>query len=206
MIEEAGHRRPGGRSARVRKAVLDATLELLVETGPNGLSIGEVAKRAGVHETSVYRRWGDRETLILDALLANSNEVVPVPDTGTVRGDLVALVRSVAQFLAQPEGAALARASALSPDDHSSQAEERERFWAARYALASAIIERGVRRGELAAGIDAQLVLETVVAPLHMRVLLTHAPIGDDLPERLVDLVLDGLSGRASTNQGSISS
>lgn len=165
---------------------------MLLEHGPNNFSVGEVAARAGVHETSIYRRWRTRENLIVDAMLATSGEGIPAPDTGSVRGDLLALTRSVAAFLSQPTGATFTRAAAVHVDDESVAA-ARRRFWESRLSLASVIIERGIQRGELPQTTDARLVLETVIAPFHMRVLLTHEPIDETLPERIVDLICAGL-------------
>src|SRR5512132_695784 len=81
-------RRPGGRSARVRAAVLRATIAELLRTGYAGLSVEAVADRAGVHKTTVYRRWGTLQQLVTDALLAHVSAKVPQPDTGTLRSDL----------------------------------------------------------------------------------------------------------------------
>ncbi|WP_433757683.1 TetR/AcrR family transcriptional regulator [Nocardia sp. CA-135398] len=185
-------RRTGGRSARVREAVVEAAVGVLLEHGPNNFSVGEVAARAGVHETSIYRRWRTRENLIVDAMLATSGEDIPVPDTGSVRGDLLALTRSVAAFLSQPAGAIFTRAAAVHVDDDS-VATARRRFWESRLSLASVVIERGIQRGELPPTTDARLALETLIAPFHMRVLLTHEPIDETLPERIVDLICGGL-------------
>src|SRR5688572_33420223 len=80
--------RPGGRSARVRSAVLEATLELLAERGYDGAEVPEVARRAGVHPTTVYRRWGTKSRLVGEALLERSRPLTPTPDTGSLRPDL----------------------------------------------------------------------------------------------------------------------
>src|SRR5215468_426884 len=95
--------RRGGRSARVRSAVLDATLALLREGG-DAFGIPQIAARAGVHETSIYRRWGSREALIVDAVRSHIGEEIPVPDTGTLRGDLSAFLASIIAFLSSPLG------------------------------------------------------------------------------------------------------
>ncbi|MGF6886685.1 AcrR family transcriptional regulator [Nocardia sp. GAS34] len=182
-------RRTGGRSARVRGAVVESALHVLFELGPDQFTVAEVAARAGVHETSIYRRWRTRENLIVDAMLANTGEMIPTPDTGSVRGDLTALVRALAAFLAQPAGETFVRAAAMTVDD-SDVAEARRTFWQSRLHLATAIVERGIERGELPPDTDAGLLLETVVAPLYLRILLTHEPIDGTFPERVVDLVL----------------
>src|SRR5947209_9777507 len=101
----------GGRSARVRAAVLDATLAVLAEEG-DAFSIPHVAARAGVHETSIYRRWGSREALIADAVTSRIGAEIPVPDTGSLRGDLVTLLENSIRFLGSPLGTQLVRATA----------------------------------------------------------------------------------------------
>ncbi|MFJ4668450.1 TetR/AcrR family transcriptional regulator [Kitasatospora purpeofusca] len=189
-------RRPGGRAARVRQAVLAAALEVLAEEGVARFGIAAVAARAGVNETTVYRRWGTREKLVLDAMLAGSTEGIPVPDTGDIRTDLAAFARALADYLATPTGRAVARAAALSSDDPG-LAEAWETFWQSRLELAGAIVERAVERGELPTGTDTGLALELLCSPLQTRALLGHRPIEPDLPERLADTVLDGLRGRA---------
>ncbi|SDS92093.1 transcriptional regulator, TetR family [Streptomyces sp. TLI_053] len=189
-------RRPGGRAARVRQAVLAAALEVLAEEGVARFGIAAVAARAGVNETTVYRRWGTREKLVLDAVLAGSSEGIPVPDTGDVRTDLAAFARALAGYLATPAGRAVARAAALSSDDPG-LAETWESFWQSRLELAGAIVDRAVARGELPTGTDTGLALELLCSPLQTRALLGHRPIEPDLPERLADTVLDGLRGRA---------
>ncbi|MFJ4785032.1 TetR-like C-terminal domain-containing protein [Streptomyces sp. NPDC088794] len=188
-------RRPGGRSARVRADVLRATLETLAENGPNGLTMSEIARRSGVHATSIQRRWGGPQNLILDALLTYSQEQLPVPDTGSLRADMVALARLIAAYLNTPLGAALAHALAAAEDDPQ-LTESRAQFWQARYDAVRVIVDRAVDRHELPADTDHQLALELLVAPLHFRALLIRQPIEEDWIERTVDTLLRGLTGQ----------
>lgn len=176
----------------MRRAVVESAVAVLFEQGPNSFSISEVAKRAGVHETSIYRRWRTRENLIVDALLAYSDQQVPVPDTGSVRGDLTTLASAIAAALSEPAGATFARAAAMTVDDDAI-AEGRRRFWDSRLDRAAVIVERGIQRGELPPATDARLLLETIVAPLYMRIVLTHEPIDATLPGRIVDIVCGNL-------------
>src|SRR3954449_2137582 len=83
--------RPGGRTARIRAQVLDAVRAELGEHGYDGLSMDAVATRAGVHRTTVYRRWGDVGGLLADVLDAASDDDWQPPDTGSLEGDLEAL-------------------------------------------------------------------------------------------------------------------
>src|SRR2546430_13949404 len=123
-------RRTGGRSARVRAAVLTATVDALTEGGVDALNVAAIAERAGVHETSIYRRWGSPSALALDALLTTVGTQIRTPDTGTLRGDLVALLRDVATFVASPLGAELVRLGAR--EDGAEFAQARHAFWEAR--------------------------------------------------------------------------
>lgn len=199
MNETETRRRPGGRSARVRRAVLDATLDLVHERGLDALTVAEAAARAGVHETSIYRRWGTRENLMIDALLGDAEERLPVPDTGTLRADLITYAAALARYLSTPAGIALDRALASASDDPATR-RLRDQYWDARIALSGQIVERAIQRGELPETTDPRFVLQLLVAPLHFKVVLTREPLTPDLPERLVDAVLHGL---AATVEGS---
>lgn len=193
-------RRTGGRSARVRATVLDATLEALFSQGIDGLSVAEIAARAGVHPTSIYRRWGNRLNLALDAVLSRTEEVVPTPDTGSLRGDLMALLSSIATFLGTPLGELLVRLAVRR--DLPEHEAARGRFWVERFAIGAAILERARRRGELRPEVDPVLALETLIAPLHLRLLLTGEPLDDRLLRTCVDMVLDGITSGTGRGAG----
>jgi AcrR family transcriptional regulator len=194
MNEATIRRRTGGRSARVREAVLKATLQAVAEHGADAISISEIARRAEVHETSIYRRWPSKEHLLLDALLDYSEAKLPIPDTGTLRGDLIAFATAVTAYLDSPLGRTLARAMAVAGDD-GPLAAGRAQFWKSRLDLASAIIARAKDRGEIATDLDAATALELVIAPPHFRALLTRQPIDEQTIGNLVDTLLAGLAG-----------
>jgi len=179
-----GERRPGGRSARVRSAVLGATVEILAGEGYEHLSVESVAARAGVHKTTVYRRWPTKADLVADAVRERAQQLVPVPDTGTLAGDLRALARSIAGNIGSDVGTRMARtliAAAVVSDEIA--ATQRE-FWAERFALTGVIVERAIARGELPPRTDARFVLETLIGPLYVRLLLTGEPIDAKFADR----------------------
>jgi AcrR family transcriptional regulator len=192
--------RPGGRSARVRADVLRSTLEALADHGTGALTVSEIARRSGVHATSIQRRWGSLQNLVLDALLTYSEDQLPTPDTGHVRDDLVVLARGIVAYLGTPLGTALAQALA-SADDDPALAGSRAQFWQARYDATRTIIDRAMARHELPADCDHQLALELLVAPLHFRALLLRHPIEDDWTERMVDTLLRGLAGQPAPSR-----
>lgn len=176
------------RGEALRQAVLDAAVDEVTARGIDNTSVATVAARAGVHETSVYRRFGTRSELLLAASLERAARNVAVPDTGALRTDLIALARSIGAYLQSPIGAAMLRA-AVGTD---ALPRERETFWNRRLESLAPVVERAVSRGELPDDADARLIIESVTGPLHSRALLTRRRIDDEFTERLVDLVLDG--------------
>ena len=191
MTTGVSHRR----GEYVRRTVLAAAFSEVTENGLARATVAGVARRSGVHETTIYRRWLTRENLFVDAMLARSAEAVPAPDTGSTRGDLLAIVHAVIAYVMAPAGRAALHAAALQSDQPRSAA--LAAFWAGRLDALTPVVQRGIARGELRPDTDAALLLEVLVAPVHARLLLTSAPIDDALAERLVDLVLDGGRPRA---------
>jgi len=180
----------------VRAAAIAATLAELAEAGYSALSLEKVARRAGVHKTTLYRRWGTREELVLEAMLERAGERIAVPDTGSLRRDLLELARAAAANAASPEVAAMARAVAAESPRDSRLAEANSRFWAERLALDGVIVERAIERGEVAAGTEPRRVIEAVLGPIHLRLLLTGEPVDRPFLEGIVDVVVDGVARR----------
>ena len=189
----APKRRPGGRSRRVRAAAIAATLDELAERGYAALSLERIARRAEVNPTSLYRRWGSRERLVLEAMLEQVAEHVSVPDTGSLRDDLLELARTAATNATRPEVAAMARAVAAQAPHDAELAAANQAFWAERLALDGAIIEHAIARGELQPATDPIHVIEAVIGPIHLRLLLTGQAIDDTFLERTVDTVVNGI-------------
>jgi len=176
----------------VRAAVLDATVSVLLDQGIDALTIAAIAERAGVHETTVYRRWGTKTSLVLDAVLSTTKLEIPAPDTKSLRGDLLALLGAVAAFAASPVGEILLRI-ALRPDLPEYDA-ARTTFWAERYKVASAVLERAEARGELRPGIDRRLAYQMLIGPMHEQLLMMREPLHDRFAEDVVDLLLSGIA------------
>jgi AcrR family transcriptional regulator len=175
-VSTPGTARPGGRTARNTAAVFVATLDELAARPYDEVSIETIAARAGVHKTTVYRRWRTKADLVSQALAAAAQSLIEVPDTGTVDADLRALSRSVQATLSSPRGAATTRSvlagAAASAEIRSVMAE----FWAARLAAIAVIIDRAIARGELPAGTEPGPVMSAMAAPLYYRLLVTAGP------------------------------
>lgn len=187
-----GDQRPGGRAARVRNDVLRATADLLNEGGYDQMTVEDVAARAGVHKTTVYRRWPTKAELITAAVTEHSAEAVPIPDTGSLASDLQALAREVARNIGTEHGGRRSRSIAAAAAISDDLAENMHAFWADRLGQSAAVVERAISRGELAADSDANLIIETLIGPLWVRLLLTGEPITEDLADRVAALVAAG--------------
>ena len=185
--EPEPRRRPGGRSARVRSAVLRATLDELAAVGYGDLSFESVAHRAGVHKTTLYRHWPNREALLREALLARSEVTVPIPDTGSLReADLIAFAQTVVANITAPDYEAIVRAVASDARTEGALGDASRGFWRERFQLARIIVLRGIERGEIGADVDPNLLLESLVGPLYLRLLITREPLDDAFIETLV--------------------
>jgi AcrR family transcriptional regulator len=177
------------RGEHVRRTVLAAAFDELAENGVGAATVAGVAQRSGVHETTIYRRWVTKEKLFTEAMLSRSAEEIPTPDTGSVREDLLAVVRAVIAYVTSPTGLAALHVATLTVDENQ---EVRQAFWVGRLDALRPVVERGISRGELRPDTDAGLLLEILIAPLNGRLLLTGEPVDEQLGERIVDLVLDG--------------
>jgi AcrR family transcriptional regulator len=189
LPREVGTVRPGGRSARVRAAVIAATLAELADRGYSGVNLDGVAARAAVHKTTVYRRWRTKEALVLDAMLEQASRTIAVPDTGSLRGDLLELARRSAAIQTSPAGEAVVRAVAGEAPGNPQMAGASRRFWAERLELDRTILQRARDRGEISAQTQHRPVVEALLGPLYFRLLVSGEPLDDGFIEGVVDLV-----------------
>ncbi|GAA3989848.1 TetR/AcrR family transcriptional regulator [Streptomyces marokkonensis] len=166
--------RPGGRTGRIRRQVLDAVRAELVEHGYDALSVDAVATRAGVHRTTVYRRWRDVGGLLADVFDTAGDDAWQPADTGSLLGDLLALNDQILAALTErpPATMALIAASFRSED----AARALGRFWEDRYARCEPIVGRAVERGEVPPGTLARPLLICATAPLYHRLALMRLP------------------------------
>jgi AcrR family transcriptional regulator len=173
--------RTGGRSARVREAVLSAVLHELEASGITGLSVEAVASRAGVNKTTIYRRWPTLDDLLVDALTEWSEDANPVPDTGSIEAALLTVGRQLANQLNAGVGRQIA-AVVLTAGLRSPQLRDATRRFFEQQALrATPQIAQAIERGELPANTDANALLTTFRAPLFYRMVTTGDAIDDDL-------------------------
>ncbi|WP_067963969.1 TetR/AcrR family transcriptional regulator [Nocardiopsis trehalosi] len=175
--DRPGARRPGGRTARTRAAVVRATLDELAERGFTDMTVEGVAARSGVHRTTVYRRWGGVPELVADALGAAADDDWRPADTGDVEEDLRRIALDVVHgFTTAPDRAV--PAAAISAAFHADRAAEALRgFFAERHRRCAEVVARGVERGQLPVGTDPAEVVRTAVAPIYYRLFVSREPV-----------------------------
>jgi AcrR family transcriptional regulator len=182
--------RLGGRSARVREAVLDAAFAELDEHGYSAFSIEAVARRSGVHKTTIYRRWPTREALLVYALDSRSDRDLPVPNTGSVRADLRQFGELVLAKLTSTHGNALLKSLVSAADDSPDVRAKVGKFWRERLDVGVAVVSRGIASGELPHDLDADLLIEAFLAPIYLRVLFSQTPVTPEFLRDLIDVLL----------------
>jgi AcrR family transcriptional regulator len=168
-------RRPGGRTARVREAALRATLQELLENGYANSSLDAIARRSGVSKATLYRRWGGRSGLLLDAVEWFGVTQAEVPDTGRFDDDLRLWARSVHTLLTDQTTGALVRA--VFAGDPLATHPIRQRFWSSRLSLVRPIVDRAISRQEIPAATDVDEVIRHLGAPLYYRFLVLDEPV-----------------------------
>lgn len=193
-----GPRRPGGhggdrgrpRDPDVDRAILAATVELLAEVGYLGVSVSEVARRAGVSRPTVYRRWAKKSQLVVEALVTQLRPEGETP-VGSVADELLALTEQlIATLTLTPLGRVLPGLVAEMAADAELAASYRDLVIGPNRSRWRAALERGVAHGELVADTDVDLVLNALAGPLYFSLLITGEPIADGYARAAVDLVL----------------
>lgn len=196
---EAGSVRPGGRTAKVRAAVLAAAQEELMEHGYPGLNLDKVATRAGVGRTTVYRRWGNPCGLLIDVLAELSDQWVRFQDTGSLEGDLRALSDSLLEGLSQPKVWAVFESTIAAATSDEIAARDLRSYYDRQIATGSLAVDRAVARGELPDGTDGPAIIETVAAPFYYRLLVRREPLDPALAVRAAAIALAAARAGAFT-------
>jgi AcrR family transcriptional regulator len=186
------------RSEESEEAIVAATLRLLVAKPLRDISMEEIARIAGVGKATIYKWWPSKAYVALDAFLRKANQMMPMPDTGSVRRDFLEQVRSLMVFYNGPAGPILGQFVAEAQSDKEFAALYRERFLKPRREATGVIFDRGVKRGEIDQNLDRELVLDLIYAPAVYRLMVGHAPLDRKVADGIVSILFDGLDSRPS--------
>jgi AcrR family transcriptional regulator len=196
-----GGKRPPGRprSEESRQAILRSTLKLLRETGFPQLSVEAIAADADVSKATVYRWWPTKAVLVADAFSTSAEQELRFPDTGSVHRDISLQMRQLIRVFRSPRGKVVAALLGGGQSDPELIAAFRERFLWPRRQQAYQTLQRGIDRGELPAGIDMNLILDSLYGPIYMRFLIRHDELAEGFAEQLCGLVLRGVQASHSS-------
>ena len=188
-------RRPGRpRSERARQAILRAAADLLLDQGTAQVSMDAVAERAGVSKATIYRWWSSKERLALDALVEWAGTGSSARDTGSLRSDLLALVRPwVREIRRRPFARVIAALLTEAQSDPAFAEDYRRHFVEQRRAPMRAAFERAIARGEAPGDLDVEVALDLIYGPVYHRLLHGHAQITDRFATSVIDLALAGI-------------
>jgi AcrR family transcriptional regulator len=190
---QRGRRAVGGpgrpRSAKAQKAILDATLELLAETGMSGLTVEGVAARAHVGKATIYRRWSSKLPLVVDAIATLPQ--LPIPATGTLRSDLRQILGDLARILRSSLGRVLPHLASERASDPAAH-EVFSRYVVARRRPLVAVVRHGIKRGELPANVDPEAVTDLFVGPIVNRLVFSHDAADASFIDFVIATVLEG--------------
>jgi AcrR family transcriptional regulator len=190
----AAPKRGRPRSEKARSAILEAAAELLLQRGLGAVSMDEVAERAGVSKATIYRWWPSKETLALDALVAWAAARAPARDTGSLRGDVLALVRGwVREVRRRPFGPVIAALILEAQSDPTFAEAYRTHFVEPRRAAMRAAFRRARERGEVPADVDVEVAMDLLYGAVYHRLLHGHAPLTDRFADDVVELALNGI-------------
>jgi AcrR family transcriptional regulator len=182
------------REVRLDGAILAATLELVAEAGIHDFRMDDVAQRAGVGKAAIYRRYRSKDELVTATVAALVSEIT-VPDTGSTREDLLALMRGAVEVYGDPiKAGVMPSLVGAMPQRPELARAIRDGFLAQRRAALRAVLDRGVARGDLRVDLDVELALDVLGGALFYRLLVTGGPIDADLAEGVAELILRGFA------------
>ena len=189
-----GNRRTPGRprSEDARKSILRSTLRLLQVTGFPDLSIEAIAADADVGKATVYRWWPNKAALVADAFSSSADEELRFPNTGSVRNDVTIQMKHLVRVLRGRRGRIVAALIGGGQSDPELIQAFRDRFMMPRRQEAYETLRRGISRGELPAGLDLDLTLDTLYGALYMRFLIRHSGLTEEYVDEVVGLVMQG--------------
>jgi AcrR family transcriptional regulator len=182
------------RSVYCQENILDSVLALLEKEGYGAITIEGVARHAGVGKQTIYRWWRSRAELVLEAFANHAANKIPVPDKGSLKRDLEIFLTATFIRLNETSGPIARGLIADAALDAEFNEVMRNVFIAKRRLALREILERGVRRGELAKRADLELIVDLFYGPMWYRLLNQHAPLDAAFAKRLVKSVLEGFS------------
>lgn len=180
-------RRPGGRTAEVTQRIREAVLALLLEGGFEECTMKNIAERAGIERSTLYRRYPDRWGAIIDTVIDRIQQDAPLVSTGSFAGDLKMVLTGLALSIATPMGPAIvAAAGALHSEDRVAAARV---FFERRMEQLKPMFDAAIERGELPAGVDAEELFVFATGSIWFAKFIASRKIDEAAIDRLIDAI-----------------
>ena len=187
MVEPRKPGRP--RSPESHKAVLDAAMSILIESGYQGLNFQSIAERAGVGRQTLYRWWDSKADIALEAFAERTDQDIPVPDTGSVRQDLIELVEISGRVLKQVSAPIVLGLLAEAALDEEFAKKFWNEFQQRRRRVVKNILSRGIERGQLPADLDLDFWADIVFGAMLYRLYSRNGPIDGRFGRQLAEIL-----------------
>lgn len=180
------------RVRRSRERVIATTLELLEESGVGGVSVDEIARRSGVAKTTIYRHWPTREALVLDACSQMVSGEQPVPDTGSLEGDVIAILTEIGRLLGTARWASVLPSVVDVAERDPEFAEVHSSIQRGHAAPLRKVLQRAAEAGDPAIDVDVSVLIASLLGPLYYRRWFSREPIDQEFVETIARGVLRG--------------
>jgi AcrR family transcriptional regulator len=175
------------------RAILEAAAELLAGQGYRAMSIEAIAAEARVSKTTIYRRWRSKEELVIELLSQIAAEIMPVPDLGDTRSELVQLIAHTIERLTEtPTGGMIQGLVSELPRNPTLRGLFAERLVGLRRAEVRKVLKRGIARGDLRADANVAIAHELLLGPVYYRLLLSSERLDSRFAGRIADAFLRG--------------
>ncbi|MFC4302689.1 TetR/AcrR family transcriptional regulator [Cohnella boryungensis] len=181
------------RNVETQKAILAASYELLLENGFAAVTVEKIAERAGVSKATIYKWWPNKAAVVVDGYLSAAADRMPVPDTGSAFRDIVVHASNLARFLQSGEGKVITELIGEGQFDPGLAEAYRNGYFRPRRLEARQLIERGIQRGELKAGLDSELTTDLLYGPIFYRLLVTGDKLDGDEITQLAVAAFEGI-------------
>ncbi|MFC6653001.1 TetR/AcrR family transcriptional regulator [Paenibacillus rhizoplanae] len=181
------------RNTEAKNAILNASYELLLETGFGAVTVEKIAEQAQVSKATIYKWWPNKAAVVMDGYLYAANARLPIPDTGSAKEDILIHAGTLARFLTSREGKVITELIGEGQSDTGLAEAYRSRYFGPRRQEAWKLFERGIAKGELKQGLDIGNCIDLIYGPIFYRLLLTGGELSEDSVRALVLLALQAL-------------
>lgn len=181
------------RNTAAKNAILNASYDLLLEMGFGAVTVEKIAEQAQVSKATIYKWWPNKAAVVMDGYLFAASSRLPMPDTGSVKEDLLIHAGNLALFLSSREGKVITELIGEGQFDEGLAEAYRSRYFGPRRQEGRQLLERGVARGELKATLDMDSSIDLIYGPIFYRLLLTGDTLSEEFIQTLVMMAFEGI-------------